>query len=154
MVRPITTERVNEKFVQWKEPLQSTGGAPNGEGEASTSKRRKKKLSRSLGTALGGGSASERCARVEESTHGGSASASTVRAEVVTAHPAPILAEDTLANPPARFVPPRRTHTRASPVPSSWSPSVPTVGRRSPLGTSVIHEDEVAHYLTRYYLCM
>lgn len=144
MVRPNSSDRGAEKFVQWKEPPHSAGGAPNGSGEASTSRGRKKKLSRSLGVALGGGSASERSARVEDRRHNGSAS--TLRAEADLAHPSPVRVEETST------LPPRRINTTPSPVPNSRSPSVATVARRSPLGTTVLHEDEVA--LTHSVRCM
>jgi hypothetical protein len=102
MVRQNTSDRGSEKFVQWKETPQCTGGAPHDGGDASASRGRKTKWC-TPGTL-----------HVRDA-----GSAGTMRSEAGAAIPTSLFAEENATNPSSRFVPPRRINARTSSVPIS-----------------------------------
>jgi hypothetical protein len=112
MGRQHTSDKGSEKFVQWKEPLQSNGVAPNNAGDASASHGRKTRQCTS-----GAGGTSHQSARGEEPRHAGSPG--THRLEAGVAGRSPPRAGSNCTNPPARFVPPRRMSTPTNSVPAA-----------------------------------
>jgi hypothetical protein len=68
MVHPAILDRGNEKFVQWKKPLQSKGDTTNVHGHDSTSRMRKKKQTTKQNFALTSLVASIQRSGVEDKT--------------------------------------------------------------------------------------
>lgn len=112
-----TSDKGSEKFVQWKEPLQSTGVAPNNAGDTSASLGRKTRQCTSGTVPVGGGGTSHQSARGEEPRQIGSAG--THKLQTGVAGPSPTRAGSNCTNPPARFVPPRRMSTAPTSVPAA-----------------------------------
>lgn len=128
MVRQSTSDRGTEKFVQWKETPQSTGGAPNDGGDASASRGRKTKQCTPGTLHVGAAGASHQSARAEEPRHVGSGG--TIRSEAGAAIPAALFVEENATNPGSRFVPPRRINTRTTLVPISGANAEHTAPKR------------------------
>lgn len=133
MGRQHTSDKGSEKFVQWKEPLQLTGVAPNNARDASASQGRKMRQCTS-----GAGGTSHQSARGEEPRHAGSAS--THRLETGVASRSPPRAGSNCTNPPARFVPPRRMTTSTTSVPAA-TPNGDHVARHRAQRTQTCQDD-------------
>lgn len=117
MVGPSSKDRTNEKFVQWKEPLQGSGGTVNDDGNDSTSRSRKNKHSRRGKSSNGAAGATLQGGTVEESRHIGRASAAVP--EAGRPNSSPTVLEAPSSNPAPRFVPPQRIINTRSSVPVS-----------------------------------
>lgn len=104
MVCSTSSDRANEKFVQWKEPMQLGGGTTNVDGDASTSRGRKKKWSTRGTVFRGAGDTTLEGPGVEDSNHIGSGIV--VLAEGRGANSSHVVVEAPSTNPPPRFVPP------------------------------------------------
>ena len=115
MVLPASSDRANETFVQWKEPVQSNRDRGNANGDASTSRVRKNKQPRRLPVPHPAAGASTDGEGVEESRHAGSGVAVVSEARGATSSRCP--AEVPSTDPLPRFRPPGRIPTTASTVP-------------------------------------
>ena len=115
MVPPASSDRANETFVQWKEPVQSNRERGNADGDASTSRGRKKNQPRRLQVPNAAAGASIQGERVQESLHAGSVTAllSEARGATLSRTPAEVPSSD----PPPRFKPPGRIPSTRSTVP-------------------------------------
>ncbi len=117
MVRPATSDRGNEKFVEWKEHVQSKGDIANVDGHDSTSRVRKKKQATRQNFMLSSFVASIQGPGVEEQGHAISPTAIVTEKGVGTLSPS--RAEVHSLAPPPIFNPHRRMQsTRASILPS------------------------------------
>ena len=105
MVRPATLDRGNEKFVQWKEPLQSKGDTTNFDGHDYTSRVRKKKQTARQNSTLTSPVASILGSGVEERGH--ARNPATVLIETGVGTLSPSHAEVHSVAPLPRFKPPR-----------------------------------------------
>lgn len=114
MVRPATSDRGNEKFVEWKERVQSKGDIANVDGHASTSRVRKKKQATSQKFLLPSFVASNRGPRVEEQGHAISPTAIVTETGVGTLSPSS--AEVHSLAPPPIFKPHQRMQTTRSSI--------------------------------------
>lgn len=115
MRRPSSSDRGNEGFVQWKEPLELDEAISPGDGHASTTRSRKKNQPRRITVPTGGAQASIHGSAMEDSRRGGRASQVVSEAGGGTSSRSG--AELQTVDPSPRFVPPRRVHTTRSTVP-------------------------------------
>lgn len=106
MVPSATSDRANEKFVQWRQPVESRGKELHDEGDASTSRGKKKKQQRRVRNAHGEPETSIQGLRGDESGQGGSPIAIVSKGGRGTS--SPIAGEVPSGNPPSGFKPPRQ----------------------------------------------
>ena len=115
MVVPASSDRANETFVQWKEPVQSNKEGGNADGNASTSRGRKRKQPRRLEVPHPAATASIHGEGVQEAGLPGSVTALFSGARGGTSSQCPAKVPST--NPLPRFRPPGQIPTTRSTVP-------------------------------------
>lgn len=115
MGRHRTSDRGNEKFVQWKESVQRQGVTENADDHDSHSKGRQKKLTRRQTSLLSSLAATMQ--GPDEEQEGPATSAAAVGNDTGVGTSSPNTPEGHSSPPPPRFKPPRQMQNRRSHVP-------------------------------------